>query len=71
MLRNSISDVYFWEQMAEYKLCYMVAVYHLKLQTITNFFWEINKLKAAGFGSADGYKPLCMMLNIFLLFYLF
>ena len=39
--------------MAEYKLCYMVAVYHLKLQITTSFFWEIGKLNATGFVVLD------------------
>jgi|ETNmetMinimDraft_19_1059907.scaffolds.fasta_scaffold192638_2 hypothetical protein len=39
--------------MAEYKLCNMVAVYHLSLQIITSFFWEVGKLDATDFVVLD------------------
>ena len=39
--------------MAEYKLCNMVAVYHLSLQIITSFFGKIGKLNATDFVVLD------------------
>ena len=39
--------------MAEYKLCNMVAVYHLSLQIITSLFWEVGKLYATDFVVLD------------------
>ena len=39
--------------MVEYELCNMVAVYHLSLQIITSFFWEVGKLNATDFVVLD------------------
>ena len=59
--------------MAENELCNMVAVYHLRLQVTNSFFGKlaIRCDRFCGFGSANNYKSLRMMLDILLLSYLF